>query len=45
MKGKGLLRLIAVAVLILPLGGCWNSRELNELAIVSGIGMDLVGDR
>ncbi|MEK3759144.1 Ger(x)C family spore germination protein [Paenibacillus sp. FSL P4-0338] len=42
MNGKGLLRLIAVAVLILPLGGCWNSRELNELAIVSGIGMDLV---
>lgn len=42
MNGKGLLRLIAIAVLVLPLGGCWNSRELNELAIVSGIGMDLV---
>lgn len=42
MNGKGLLRLIAVAVLVLPLGGCWNSRELNELAVVSGIGMDLV---
>lgn len=42
MNGKGLLRLIAIVVLVLPLGGCWNSRELNELAIVSGIGMDLV---
>lgn len=42
MNGKGLLRLIAITVLVLPLGGCWNSRELNELAIVSGIGMDLV---
>ncbi|MBP2110942.1 Ger(x)C family spore germination protein [Paenibacillus silagei] len=42
MNGKGLLRLIAIAVLVLPLGGCWNSRELNELAVVSGIGMDLV---
>lgn len=42
MNGKRLLRLIAIAVLVLPLGGCWNSRELNELAVVSGIGMDLV---
>lgn len=42
MNGKGLLRLIAITVLILPLSGCWNSRELNELAVVSGIGMDLV---
>lgn len=42
MNAKGLLRLIAIAVLLMPLGGCWNSRELNELAVVSGIGMDLV---
>ncbi|WP_405114848.1 Ger(x)C family spore germination protein [Paenibacillus sp. FSL K6-1217] len=42
MNAKGLLHLFAIAILVLPLGGCWNSRELNELAIVSGIGMDLV---
>ncbi|MEK4005674.1 Ger(x)C family spore germination protein [Paenibacillus sp. FSL H3-0333] len=42
MNAKGLLHLIAIAMLVMPLSGCWNSRELNELAIVSGIGMDLV---
>ncbi len=28
--------------LSLLLTGCWNSRELNDLAIVSGIGIDMV---
>lgn len=27
------------------LTGCWNSRELNDLAIVSGIGIDKVDDK
>ncbi|MGN7761687.1 Ger(x)C family spore germination protein [Paenibacillus sp. 22594] len=38
VKMKGCL--IAYLGLALSLTGCWNSRELNELAIVSGIGID-----
>ncbi len=44
MKTKRLSVLILFAVLSLNLAGCWNSRELNELAIVSGIGIDRVMD-
>jgi spore germination protein KC len=41
-KLLGLLALyLGVSVL---LTGCWNSRELNDLAIVSGIGMDKLDD-
>lgn len=41
-KLLGLLALyLGVSVL---LTGCWNSRELNDLAIVSGIGMDKLED-
>lgn len=31
-------------ILSLILTGCWNSRELNDLAIVSGIGIDLTAN-
>ncbi|AIQ69892.1 Ger(x)C family spore germination protein [Paenibacillus graminis] len=44
MKTKRLSVLILFAVLSLNLAGCWNSRELNELAIVSGIGVDRLMD-
>lgn len=37
---KRLLKSILCMGLILSLGGCWNSRELNKLAIVRGIGID-----
>ncbi|WP_238650115.1 Ger(x)C family spore germination protein [Paenibacillus piscarius] len=37
-----LLILTLIPLLGTLLGGCWNSRELNELAIVSGIGIDLL---
>ncbi|OKP76015.1 hypothetical protein A3844_11755 [Paenibacillus helianthi] len=40
MKVKMRGCLIAYLGLALSLTGCWNSRELNELAIVSGIGID-----
>lgn len=40
MKAKLALLLAAVLGCSLVLSGCWNSRELNELAIVSGIGLD-----
>ncbi|NOU78726.1 Ger(x)C family spore germination protein [Paenibacillus sp. LMG 31459] len=42
MSIKGVMRLVSVGVIVLMLSGCWNSRELNDLAIVSGIGIDLV---
>lgn len=40
-----LLGLLAVYLGVsIILTGCWNSRELNDLAIVSGIGMDKLDD-
>ncbi|GMK41866.1 spore germination protein KC [Paenibacillus sp. CCS19] len=32
-------------VFLLPLTGCWDRRELNELAISVGLGIDKVGER
>ncbi|WP_342561895.1 Ger(x)C family spore germination protein [Paenibacillus sp. FSL R7-0345] len=40
MKSKLALLLAVCLGCSLVLSGCWNSRELNELAIVSGIGID-----
>ncbi|KWX74615.1 hypothetical protein AMQ84_19535 [Paenibacillus riograndensis] len=42
MKTKRLPVLVLFVLLSVNLAGCWNSRELNELAIVSGIGIDRV---
>jgi len=33
----------AILVLLLTASGCWNYRELNNLAIVAGVGIDLAG--
>lgn len=40
MKSKLALLLAVCLGCSMLLSGCWNSRELNELAIVSGIGID-----
>lgn len=43
MKNKTVLLLIKIilcAVLLMNLPGCWNARELNDLEIVIGIGLD-----
>ncbi|MBY0010288.1 Ger(x)C family spore germination protein [Paenibacillus typhae] len=40
MKSRLALLLAVCISCSLVLSGCWNSRELNELAIVSGIGID-----
>ncbi|MGG4216356.1 Ger(x)C family spore germination protein [Paenibacillus sp. FSL L8-0638] len=32
-------------LIALLLGGCWDRRELNELGIAIGIGVDMVGDQ
>lgn len=37
---KATIRLLAVLLLLLPLGGCWQRRELNETAFVLGMGLD-----
>ncbi|AIQ59622.1 Ger(x)C family spore germination protein [Paenibacillus borealis] len=42
MNIRGVMRMVSIGVIVLMLTGCWNSRELNDLAIVSGIGIDLV---
>lgn len=40
---KPFLTFIILLVFITPLlSGCWNSRELNELSITSGLGIDKV---
>jgi spore germination protein KC len=44
MKRKLILTLVFVMLLPL-LGGCWNHRELNQLAIALGLGIDKVGDK
>lgn len=44
MRAKLIVCLVACWGLSVILTGCWNSRELNDLAIVSGIGIDKVPD-
>ncbi|MGM7701556.1 Ger(x)C family spore germination protein [Pseudalkalibacillus sp. Hm43] len=38
------LRLIVVYISLLILSGCWNSRELNEIGIAVGLGIDKTED-
>ena len=35
-----ILKLTICLLFLVSLGGCWNSRELNQLGIVLGVGMD-----
>jgi spore germination protein KC len=37
---KTVARLLMVLLLIMPIGGCWQRRELNETAFVLGMGLD-----
>jgi spore germination protein KC len=37
---KTVARLLMVFLLIMPIGGCWQRRELNETAFVLGMGLD-----
>ncbi len=51
MKGGGLAVTKTTALLLLLMfltsiiTGCWNRRELNDLAIVAALGIDIVGDQ
>ena len=38
---KRLIRVFIVIIMLLPITGCWNNRDLTELAIVTGLGIDL----
>ncbi|MEC0229089.1 Ger(x)C family spore germination protein [Paenibacillus alba] len=42
---RKLLGLLLPILLPILLTGCWNSRELNSLAIAVGLGIDKVGDQ
>ncbi len=42
MKAKWIIQPPVYMVMLLLLTSCWNSRELNDMAIVTGIGMDKV---
>ena len=44
MKVKWTVRSIHLLAVLILLTGCWNSRELQELAIVSAVGIDRVPD-
>ncbi|GGH36986.1 Ger(x)C family spore germination protein [Paenibacillus segetis] len=44
MKRKGLLLCIFM-ILAVFLSGCWNRKELNDLAIAVGLGIDKSGDK
>ena len=44
MKAKWVMLIINLGLCLL-LTSCWNSRELDELAIVSGVGIDKVPDK
>lgn len=37
---KTAIHLLAILLLIIPIGGCWQRRELNETAFVLGLGID-----
>lgn len=41
MKTRGIVMLLLIALL---LSGCWNRRELNDLAIAAGCGIDKADD-
>ncbi|MDQ6422436.1 Ger(x)C family spore germination protein [Paenibacillus sp. LHD-117] len=43
MQSKSLIALLILSMLFVS--GCWNRRELNELAIAVGIAIDKAGDR
>lgn len=45
MKAGWMLRLFTYMCCLLLLTSCWNSRELNNLGIVTGIGVDKVPDK
>ena len=34
------IKILILSVLVLFLSGCWNYRELNEMAIAGSIGID-----
>jgi len=42
---RGFLLCSLLTILLLLLSGCWNRRELNEIAIVMAYGFDKVGDQ
>ncbi|RAP75841.1 Ger(x)C family spore germination protein [Paenibacillus montanisoli] len=45
MTFKRIPILLSVLILMLPLTGCWDRREMNELAISLGMGIDRVGKK
>jgi spore germination protein KC len=45
MKARWMMHTVIVLGMVLLLTSCWNSRELNDLAIVSGIGIDKVPNK
>lgn len=42
---KCMVKLLLTTVLLLITTGCWDRHELNDLAIVSAIGIDKIGDK
>ncbi|MBC7343240.1 MAG: Ger(x)C family spore germination protein [Clostridia bacterium] len=45
IKVKSIILLVLVLGLLILAGGCWNRREINDLAMVSAAGMDYIDGR
>lgn len=45
MIGKRLVFALLLLLLTLPITGCWDRREMNELGIALGMGIDRIGDK
>ncbi len=42
---KKLFNLIIILIMLLPLNGCWDAREINKRAIVTAVVLDKKGDK
>ena len=42
---KKLLIIFLAGLLVLPISGCWNRRELNNIGILGALGIDVEGDK
>jgi germination protein, Ger(x)C family len=45
MRTRSASSLMLIGLLLIPLTGCWNSRELRDLSIIGAIGIDKLPDK
>ncbi|ADY56680.1 germination protein, Ger(x)C family [Syntrophobotulus glycolicus DSM 8271] len=42
---KKVLILLLAALILIPVSGCWNRRELNNIGILGAVGIDIQGEK